>query len=112
GSLSPLARWRQRYGWVASLSTAQAPYGLREAAKEFMILTDFSRCQGGTIGRVSPPPNLPFSKIRIFHDRFVPGSENRLAPGPGFRTGGLSRRGDAGGPGPRRRQGAGQGQWR
>jgi hypothetical protein len=32
----------------------------REAVKEFIILTGFSRCQGGTIGRVSRRPEQPY----------------------------------------------------
>jgi hypothetical protein len=40
----------QRYGPATALST-------RPDVSEFMILTDFSRCQALMIGRVSPPPH-------------------------------------------------------
>src|SRR3954467_2711899 len=46
----------------------------RQAVSEFMILTGFSRCQGGMIGRVSrrpKPARSPALKIRIFHDDVV-----------------------------------------
>jgi hypothetical protein len=49
----------QRYGWGTGLSTA-APGRYR--VKDFMILTDFSRCQGVMIGRVSGRPFCPLLK--------------------------------------------------
>jgi hypothetical protein len=42
----------QRYGWATALST-------RQPVKDFIILTDFSRCQGHMIGRVSRRPEQP-----------------------------------------------------
>jgi hypothetical protein len=64
-----------RYGRVGALSTATAipaltrrrtrrhPFYLakmpRSDARKFMILTEFSRCQGSAIGRVSGRPNTP-----------------------------------------------------
>jgi hypothetical protein len=43
---------RERYGWARGLST-------RQGVKDFIILTGFSRCQGGMIGRVSRRPTQP-----------------------------------------------------
>jgi hypothetical protein len=44
---------RHRYGWGTALST-------REAVRDFIILTGFSRCQGPMIGRVSRRHKQPY----------------------------------------------------
>jgi hypothetical protein len=46
----------------------------REAVKEFIILTGFSRCQGGMIGRVSRRPKQapPSSEDMGFEDKDFP----------------------------------------
>jgi hypothetical protein len=46
----------------------------REAVKDFIILTDFSRCQGHMIGRVSAAPNSAKcpEPIRGFEDKDFP----------------------------------------
>ena len=69
------------------------PCQRRQAVKEFIILTDFSRCQGRMIGRVSRRLySSPIFKTRIFHDHLVPGNENRPALRPRLRCrDGLSR---------------------
>jgi hypothetical protein len=71
-----LAPWRD-----TKLSAVTGYYDGRTASlppfQDFMILTDFSRCQGHAIGRVSRPQKRPCRnsrmalKIRIFHDSFV-----------------------------------------
>ena len=85
-ALSPLSQVSQRYGWPHALSTPPgtirhsggklappgsqtvpqsgdlAVYHWRRSTlpfRDFMILTDFSRCQGGSIGRVSRGFKLP-----------------------------------------------------
>jgi hypothetical protein len=50
----------QRYGWAKALSTAAAG---RLAIREFMILPDFSRCQGQLIGRVSARKKQPHPEL-------------------------------------------------
>jgi hypothetical protein len=46
----------------------------REAVKEFIILTGFSRCQGGMIGRVSRAQNNPAQAFKDlgFEDKDFP----------------------------------------
>jgi hypothetical protein len=46
----------------------------REAVKEFIILTGFSRCQGGMIGRVSRRPKQPTPTFEYlgFEDKDFP----------------------------------------
>jgi hypothetical protein len=46
----------------------------REAVKDFIILTGFSRCQGGMIGRVSRRPKQPALKPNSpdFEDKDFP----------------------------------------
>jgi hypothetical protein len=59
-ALSPLTRFRRD---MAGPEACQR----REAVKDFIILTDFSRCQGPMIGRVSRRPEQP-----IFQDKDFP----------------------------------------
>src|ERR1700723_519654 len=58
----------QRYGRVGALSTARNRHVAgAEAVKDFIILTDFSRCQGNVIGRVSRrPQNSPKGLFMTF----------------------------------------------
>jgi hypothetical protein len=65
----PKSRYRhqlvsQRYGWGWGLSTAPLE---REPVKDFIILTEFSRCQEGWFGGVSRrPQQLPIISDKDF----------------------------------------------